>query len=282
MKIERLSLFNYRALKEMSLKSSKFNNINNNVFKLLKALKLKDKILIKRNIYLLKDEKQYYGYLWLQHLCSDMYIINDLYFMDYRTDSFDDFCEGKTLLYETMINSDCNKFLPSYNFKINDISDVLRLQLNTLFTSEDNDDTFETFIKNKHEDIRCELQNNIFDADTRVPITKDDIYFDEEQEYYIDDGLIFMKDNDNFIGMGQIINLKGKLTIVNFGIRREYRNNGYARKLLSKLIEKARNLSLFLNQRYIYLRVSRSNETAYNIYSDAGFQYYDSVITWER
>ena len=282
MKIERLSLFNYRALKEMSLKSSKFNNINTNVFKLLKALKLKDKILIKRNIYLLKDEKQYYGYLWLQHLCSDMYIINDLYFMNYRADSFDDFCEGKTLLYETMINSDWNKFLPSYNFKINDISDVLRLQLNTLFSSEDNDDTFETFIKNKHEDIRCELQNNIFDADTRVPITKDDIYFDEEQEYYIDDGLIFMKDNDNFIGMGQIINLKGKLTIVNFGIRREYRNNGYARKLLSKLIEKARNLSLFLNQRYIYLRVSRSNETAYNIYRDAGFQYYDSVITWER
>ena len=282
MKIERLSLFNYRELKNMSLKSSKFNSINTNVFKLLKALKLKDKILIKRNIYLLKDEEQYCGYLWLQHLYKDMYLVNDLYFIDFKDDPFGDFCEGKTLLYDAMMNSDCNKYLPGYNFKINDISDVLKLPLNVSSSCEDNDIEFVNFMKNEHEDIRCELQNNIFDADSRIPITKDDIFFDEEQDYYIDDGLIFIKDNDTFIGMGQIINLKGKLTIVNFGIRKEYRNNGYARILLRRLIEKGRDLSLYLNQSYLYIRVSRSNETAYKIYKDAGFQYDDSIITWER
>ena len=128
----------------------------------------------------------------------------------------------------------------------------------------------EPFIKNKHEGIRCDIQNEIFKNKNRTPLSIEDIYGDEFQEYYLDYGSIFIKKNDEYIGYGQIIFEDSEPLIVNFGIIEDYRRQGFGEYLLLCLLKiaKARD---FKN---VYIKLDSNNYAAFQLYSSTGFSIY--------
>ncbi|WP_406541200.1 hypothetical protein [Clostridium ljungdahlii] len=60
-------------------------------------------------------------------------------------------------------------------------------------------------------------------------MTLEDIYFDEAQDYYFEKGAIFLKQNDEYIGYGQIVMENDIPVIVNFGILKEFRGKNMVR-----------------------------------------------------
>jgi hypothetical protein len=76
-----------------------------------------------------------------------------------------------------------------------------------MFNSESVNESvnIELFKKGFHEQIRCNIQNEVFKNDSRIPLSIEDIYYDESQKYYYDEGSIFIKKANDYIGYGQII-----------------------------------------------------------------------------
>ncbi len=129
---------------------------------------------------------------------------------------------------------------------------------------------FENPIINQHEKIRCYIQNEVFKSNTRVPLTKEDIYFDESQDYYIKDASFFIKKNNEYIGYGQVILENSIPFIVNFGIMPNFRNQGYGKMLLNHILNKLK-IKGFQN---VMIRVNSENEIALNLYKSLGFLLY--------
>ena len=47
--------------------------------------------------------------------------------------------------------------------------------------------TFSLWEAGKDDELRCKLQNEIFNEDNRTPLTEDDIKYDIKQDYYLKD-----------------------------------------------------------------------------------------------
>lgn len=282
-KFKNLSIKNYFSLKKMCEKSKEFNRLNDSIKDNYEGSTLLALLLSNQNVSLMKYHNEFIGYVWYENIYEDIYMIRDLYMSDRGFDKVDSISiKNKHFLYESYTSSNCNKFLTKFNFFEKDVSDLLILPLDKINISDDEEGSdYEVFQRDNHEKIRCELQNNIFGSDSRIPLTLDDVYFDEEQAYYIENACIFLKENDIYIGMGQIINLNNKLTIVNFGIRKEYRKKGYGKKLINRLLLLGKDIGKAFGKKEIYIRVSRENTIAYGLYIDSDFTYVDSIINWE-
>jgi GNAT superfamily N-acetyltransferase len=127
---------------------------------------------------------------------------------------------------------------------------------------------FELMQKGRDEKKRCEIQNKIFQDNNRIPLTLEDIFFDEIQDYYFEKGAVFLKKNDRYIGYGQFIIEKGMPVIVNFGIIKEFRGRGYSRYFLIYIL----NLIHFNGFNKIIIKVKNSNYIALNLYKSVGFK----------
>ncbi|MGG7186544.1 GNAT family N-acetyltransferase, partial [Clostridium butyricum] len=137
---------------------------------------------------------------------------------------------------------------------------------------------FKHFIKNCDEKLRCDVQNEIFYDENRVPLDTEDIFDEEEQDYYINDFSVFLYVNNECAGYGQIILSNDLYTIVNFGIIKKYRCCGYGQLLLNYLIELCR-----INQiEHVYIRVEKNNYKAVSLYNKVGFREYISYDTWYK
>ena len=136
---------------------------------------------------------------------------------------------------------------------------------------------FEVLKKGRDEHIRCEIQNNIFKEDTRVPLAVEDIYFDEVQSYYFDKGSVFLKKDGRHIGYGQVIIEHNIPVIVNFGILKEYRGKGYSKSLLTYLL-KIIQYNGFNN---VKIKVKSTNKVALNLYKGIGFKITGETYNWE-
>jgi ribosomal protein S18 acetylase RimI-like enzyme len=136
---------------------------------------------------------------------------------------------------------------------------------------------YEILQKGKHENIRCKIQNEVFRNDARMPLTIDDMFFDEIQEYYYDKGAIFLKKNDDYIGYGQFIIIDNIPTIVNIGILDKFRGRGYGKILMQHLM-KILNDNGFKETE---LKVSSDNFAALNLYKSLGFKIKKEMLWWE-
>jgi GNAT superfamily N-acetyltransferase len=127
---------------------------------------------------------------------------------------------------------------------------------------------FEILQKGRDEEKRCEVQNKIFEEDHRIPLTLEDIFFDEVQDYYFEKGAVFLKKDNKYIGYGQFILENNIPVIVNFGIIKEYRGKGYSKYLLIYLLK-----IIYCNGfNKIIIKVKDSNYRALNLYKSVGFQ----------
>jgi hypothetical protein len=234
--------------RKMNEENKKFNELNKDFFDSYDRCNFAQQLIIRNKVYLLKFEDNFLGYLWINSNDKKNYVINSF---NVQTN------EKELEPYQFLINSLMKKSTISYYCQNNgynfDILEKLgfvkkegKLQLKL-----DNISQFEASVNSNTEFVnckkgidgalRCKIQNEIFSSTGRIPLNVEDIYFDENQSYYFEQGAVFIKKDDNYIGYGQIIFEHNKPVIVNFGILKKYRGHGYSRELLQHLIIIAKN-----------------------------------------
>lgn len=139
---------------------------------------------------------------------------------------------------------------------------------------------FVTFRKGMDEEKRVCIQNSIFkDTPGHKDLNIDDILNEEEQDFFIEDGCIFLSLDSRIIGYSQII-LEGpagnKPYIVNFGIHKDFRNLGYSKFLLNHTL----NIVKSKGFNKAYIKVDASNKRAYSLYKNTGFEKIGSLTSY--
>lgn len=286
-KCEKLNKKNFHFFLKLNNKAKEFNELNLDYNYIYEDLSFKDLLMLKNNIKLLKFNEEYYGFIWynMDDSRKNLIIIDSLYLEPtvFSVDLFQHFI-GKLkkniiLEYETLTterNSGELKVLGFNEYKGNIEMELCLKDFNNYKYLLSENINFQAFIQGKHELIRCEIQNEVFKNKDRIPLTIDDIYFDETQDYYLEDCSIFLKYNEEYIGYGQII-FDAKPIIVNLGILEKYRGLGFGKILLLRLLEMAKGKGFD----YISIKVLNSNIMAKNLYKSIGFKEQREFTIWQ-
>lgn len=283
--LNKKNLINFKELNRIRYK---FNILNRDFFDAYNKSNFAQQILLKRKVKLLKKDNYYVGYLWSELTDNNVVLINAINVLNTHGHDYDQLTPYKllinTLNKNSVISYNCES--NGYNFRV--LEDIgfkkkdgtLMLGLSSLdyvplLGIEDL--KFQLFEKGRDEQKRCEIQNSIFSDDNRIPLTVDDIYFDEIQSYYFDKGSIFLKKDNKYIGYGQIIVENYTPLIVNFGILKEYRGKGYGKVLLRYLL----NIVKLSGFNTVKLRVKSENRIALRLYKSLGFKIKSQIYNWE-
>ena len=159
--------------------------------------------------------------------------------------------------------------------------DIIMKMNTTCFDKQvdENKVIFRHLKEGEDEELRCKIQNSVFYDENRVPLDTEDISYEEDEEYYINNfGVFIYNNNGQPMGYGQIILSNGLYTIVNLGILDTYRQQGYGELLVKYLVEFCYNNSI----NNIYIRVEKKNTKALSLYNKIGFREIKSIITWCR
>jgi len=274
---EYISNENLPSLSELSLKKEEFNELNKDVVEFYKESNIFRKILLKRKVHLLKNEKEYIGFIWITQDSFKNIKIQSMYVKEeYGYKGYQELLKcilnnnKSNIIYECVETSYNTRILDKLNFIRHEGIIVMELSLENYEVSNFTSDKiqFKTFTKYKDEEIRCGLQNEIFKSSNRIALKVEDIIFDENQEYYLNEGSIFLLYNGQYIGYGQIIKESNKLSIVNFGLVEKYRKLGYGTILLNYLIKLAKHYG----HPKLYLKVDYENYAAQKLYYRLGFR----------
>ncbi|EGT3615638.1 GNAT family N-acetyltransferase [Clostridium perfringens] len=178
-------------------------------------------------------------------------------------------------IYETMDDEGID--LNMYGFVKRASNIILKLNL-TNFNKKNTDDfNFRPFIKGKDESLRCNLQNEIFYEENRIPLKTKDIVYECSRKAFLADLAFFELRDNNTIGYGQILLIKGKYTVANFGIVKEFRGKGYGEALLVHILNQAKLKGL--NE--VYIKVKSDNTSAVNLYKKMGFKESSEINIYE-
>ena len=79
--------------------------------------------------------------------------------------------------------------------------------------------------------------------------------------------ILCMSDQDEYIGYLCVLELDNECEILRLGIRKNFRKQGYAKRLLEFLFEHCQNTA----KEKIYLEVSSENKIAIKLYESLGF-----------
>lgn len=277
---EKLSNKNFSQLEILVKEFLQLNKYRNNLIKIYLKSNLFKKSIYRNNIILFSLNNNYIGYIWFEHNDINTIIINDIYirdkFIDFiKVDNIPKF-NGKILIYQTFDDKLTLKLLLNNSFTCYRVTKLLKYNIKTKI-SINNLIKFRLFNKNSDEKLRCNLQNSIFNADSRIPLKIKDIKYEQKQPYYKDNFCVFVLNSYNHeIGYGQIIYNNNIYTIVNLGIINEYQGMGYGEALLSYLI----NIAYDNKISEIFIRVDEHNFKAINLYTKIGFVNIGNYTTW--
>lgn len=277
---KKLNWFNINKFRKLNRENICFDFTKEDFFKVYNELNIFEKFLYNKNVKLLKCNKEYIGYIWVNNICKNFYKINSMTINSSNDNIFlyKKFFESfkKGTLFE--VDCDFNMSLIEIGFKeVNKLFEM-KVKLEEKYDIElPSKISFKTFEKGEDEDIRCDLQNRIFKTTSRIEIDIDDIVFEEGQKYYLNEGSIFIKYGEKFIGYGQLIKENNKVSIVNFGILDEFRNKGYSKILLKYLL----NIAIDNNFKDIYLKCNSNNTKALKLYKDHNFKVEKEFCTWD-
>lgn len=272
---ELLTKNSLNSIKELNTNRYEFNIHNEDFFQVYYTKGLLGKMLLRKNVYILKKNNKCIGYLWRSEDGGNHYHIHSLNIVKSE-------CNEENLLklisvfkYKNKACFMCKnngyniKLLESIGFK----KKLGTFQMECALSNEEVFVTprhieFKTFQRGKDEEIRCFIQNEVFKNETRKPLTVKDIIFDQCQDYYFPKGTVFIKIQDKYIGYGQIIIDNSIPLIVNVGILKKYRNNGYGEVLIKYLL----NIGREFNFNKVRIKVDWNNDSALNLYKKCGFK----------
>lgn len=274
---------NYKKLLEINDNRLKFNILNEDLVYYYKDLNFIKRLLINNKVKLLISNNKALGYIWVYKGDIGSLYINSMYVNEDK-ESINNF--------KLLLNSfKCNNLIYSCeknhnNFQI--LSDIgftkakgtlsMSMKLNDIsYKLVNNSIEFETLKKGKQEELRCKIQNEVFKNDSRMPLTVDDMYYDEFQRYYYESGAVFIKYNNKYAGYGQIILNDNIPTIVNVGILKEHRDKGFGKQLMFYLL----NLLIENGYKVVNLKVSADNLIALDMYRSLGFEIKGETFLWE-
>lgn len=276
--IEKLFLFNIKVFKKLYNK----NYSDKDFFAIYDKGSFMLKYFLRKQVRLFKYNNKYIGYVWYDYSkkYSDFKNIYGLYFLEDFRDLIDykilDFINCNIIKFDLAENYSTSKFMKKLGFDIYMKTYLMKLTVPKRFVKLGEGVTFKHFIKNCDEKLRCDVQNEIFYDENRVPLNAEDIFDEENQDYYVDDFSVFLYVSNECAGYGQIILSDNLYTIVNFGILKKYRCCGYGYTLLNYLIK----LCSINNIDNVYIRVEKDNHNAISLYNKAGFKEHISYDTW--
>lgn len=279
-----LNSTNLQELLKLNDLRKNFNILNEDFYEHYTNTGFTKQFIMRRNVKLLKVHDDIGGYIWVSRYDKNRLLIKSMYvsggenLIDKYRRLIDIVSNKKILVYSCERNDYNYDVLKSIGFKKLDGTYEMSAKVTSASIDIYEDDlNFERLKKGKHEQIRCAIQNEVFKNDSRMPLTVDDIYFDEIQTYYFEDGAILVKKGDKYIGYGQIILNCSIPTIVNVGILKEYRGKGYGKLLMSYLF------TILKDNGYneVNLKVSSNNYAAINLYKSLGFELKSEVHNWE-
>lgn len=278
-----LNIRNLDYFKELNKAKDDFNRLNEDFFEVYHKSNFAQQIFLRRRVRLLKKDSNYIGYIWAdmddKNICSinALNVLRTSNFIPYKA-LIDTLKKNCTINYLCENNNYNFQILKEIGFTRKDGTLILYLDVTEnipLIIVEDLE--FETLKKGIDEQKRCEIQNEIFKNDARLPLTIEDIYFDEVQSYYFDRGSVFLKKNGIYIGYGQIIIENNIPVIVNFGILKEYRGRGYSKSLLTYLIK----IIKYSGFDKVKIKVKSTNKIALNLYEQIGFKITSEIYNWQ-
>lgn len=265
-------------------KIREFNELNKDFFDEYKSSKFLEQIFLKRSVRAVFKDDILVGFLWYEKNSEDIYNINSFFIdpnsvnEDLLESLFSKFKKGTSFSYDCINNGNNYIILDKLGFELENRTLELSMELNGYFNIDELDCglSFEILKEGKQEILRCELQNEIFKNDNRIPLTIDDIFYDETQSYYIKSGGMLLKYNNFYIGYGQVIMDENCPTIVNFGILPSYRGLGYSKIFIKRLLNFCFDKGFFK----IKIKVSFDNTKAINLYKSIGFNITRDIGTW--
>lgn len=281
-----LNKTNIYSLKKLLAFRDKFNTLNKDFFKFYDNLNFVQKYFQRKRVKILNYGEESIGYIWTTHNVSAVYTIeamnvlpnDNLKLKECYEELLHSVSRKGVFIYECEKNDYNFKTLEDIGFKQINGTLKMRCSLDFDYNFKMKDDiTIENLVLNRDEKKRCAIQNDIFKKDGRTPLALDDIYFDQCQSYYFEEGCFFIKFKDLVIGYGQIIINEGIPLIVNFGIRDDFRGKGYGKLLLLFLLSKAKEI----NFKEIFIRVDSLNTIALNLYRSVGFTIEKEICTWK-
>lgn len=283
--VKKITLFNIETFRKLYNNNDNADICNQNFFQVYDNETFIGKFVMRKQVKLFKFKKNIVGYVWYE--CPPEDELTNIYSLYVEDD------------YIEYINSNILKSLKRKHFRLDTIDsfrikDIMnKLQfiptsqtvLMKIKSAECNMDiefkdyTIRHFTKKQDENLRCEIQNSVFNDKNRLPLSTGDIFAEEDEEYYLDGFSVFICNSDGIeVGYGQIIYTNGQYTIVNLGILEEYRGQGYGEQLVRYLIN-------FCNKKNItdvHIRVEKKNNKAISLYYKIGFREYNSFTTWSR
>lgn len=284
---EILNKYNLKYLVSLNSKRYNFNKLNMDFMDEFKKDNMLKRIMIKRNVHLLKYDNKYIGFIWVKkENPKETYNINCIemcneFLLDINTYNLllKSFKSAKAFIYKCEKNLYNYEILKKLNFEEVEGSFELEINLKKYFELKHFENIkVEMLVKSKEEEIRCYIQNEVFHKDGRIPISVDDIYYDETQNYYVNDGSLFIKLNNEAIGYGQLIFKDGSPYVVNFGLLSKYRGKGYGRYFLQYIL----NYTKSIGYEKAYINVDIKNFVAINLYKSVGFVESKECCLWRK
>lgn len=279
-----LNMRDLGKFRELNNIRGEFNSLNEDFFQVYTGIGPIKQFILRKNVMLLKKNNNVIGYLWLSKSDNNFYRISSL-FMNKNNNLI----EGYSKLIKSIrpycpILYTCERYGNNYELltslgfkKVDGTYEMAARTSNQDYCDAKDDLDFHVLQKHNQEYIRCRIQNEVFKNDARLPLTIDDMYYDEEQDYYYDKGAILVKRGGSYIGYGQIIIVDHIPTIVNVGVLKEYRGRGYGKALMLYL------LNILREDRYneVALRVACGNLAALNMYKSLGFNVVKEIYNFE-
>lgn len=283
-KTKKLTKSNMDSLVKLNGKSTKFNSMNEDFLELYSETNHVNRHIMKKNIKIIYFNSKEIGYIWYANIERRKYVLKSFYVenVPFLNKDFQHIAKGifksnSVVIYNSDDSIVCNRFMSDIGFQR--VSSIREMEINTKninFLKETDEVYISSFISRKDEIIRCTLQNKIFQSSERVPLSVDDIYVDEEQDYYIKEGSFFLMKDGAYIGYGQLVYLNNSIYLVNFGIVERYRRKGYGERFLYLLLRRAQELGYSR----IKIKVDNDNFSALNLYSKIGFESLGNTIKW--
>lgn len=275
---------NINILKKLNLARNEFNRLNKDFFNFYNKLNFIQKYFVRKKVNLLKYNGEYIGFIWIKCIKKQIYSIQSMQVIPNKNlvecykKLLRDLKTKATFSYECESNGKNINVLKEVGFKKMDGTLEMCCLLNDNFNFEFGEFiTIDKLVKKRDEKQRCEVQNEIFKKEGRIPLSVEDIYFDEAQDYYCNDACFFIKYKEISIGYGQIIIDNQRPIIVNFGIIDNYRGKGLGKKFLLYLLKWAQDN----NYKHIFIKVDYANKIAYNLYKSVGFKLEKETYKWE-
>ena len=281
MVIEKLSSKNTEEFKELLYEARNKTPYRLNFYKYYDNQSFIVKYFVKKYVKLIKYKDKYVGYMWTDVSTSQSTKISDMYLKEEYIHFFNEkvlsIFKSSLVIYEGYEDAYTKYLINTMKMNKIRVTNLMKLNLKDFNPKRRGTNaTFSLCEAGKDDELRCKLQNEIFNEDNRTPLTVDDIKYDIKQEYYLKDLCVFIKVKNKIIGYGQIIYNRDINLIVNFGIVNGYRNEGYGKDLLIKLLDMAKGANI----KDIYIRVDHNNFHAKKLYSSVGFKEIGDFCSW--